>query len=381
MTDLDAENTYREIDNEGMLNHVLNLPQTCADAWELGQRYYPQLGLLRAGYEKAKQIVVVGMGGSAIGGDLLAGLVGHECSCPIWVHRGYDLPAFAAGPQTLVIGSSHSGNTEETLSAFSQARDRGALLLALTTGGELARLSTEWGTPVLRFNYEAQPRAAVGYSFILLVNLLCHLHLISDKTDELTEALDVMRDWQTEIGPGAPVAENPAKRLAGLLVNRMPIVYGAGLMEPVARRWKTQFNENAKAWSFFEGLPELNHNAVVGFEMSNAIRKWATVILLRSRFDSPRIQTRWRITRQMLRNEEIAVESVVARGQSRLAQILSLIHFGDLVSVFVAVASRVNPTPVDAIAYLKEQLALGQGPSSCVLPPSKARKTRFGSPN
>jgi glucose/mannose-6-phosphate isomerase len=259
----------------------------------------------------------------------------------------------------LVIGSSHSGNTEETLSAFNQAHDRGALLLALTTGGQLTHLSKEWDTPVLHFNYESQPRAAVGYSFILLVNLLCHLDLISDKTDDLNEALDVMRDWQTELGPDAPAAENPAKRLAGMLLERMPVFYGAGLMEPVARRWKTQFNENAKAWSFFEGMPELNHNAVVGFEMSNTIRKWATVIMLRSRHDSPRMQTRWRITRQMLLNEGISAEQVQARGQSRLAQVLSLVHFGDLVSVYAAIASGVNPTPVNPIAYLKDQLAKG----------------------
>jgi glucose/mannose-6-phosphate isomerase len=357
MIDLNAEQKFADIDKQGMLGHVLNLPQTCADAWDLAQRALPPLDLLHSMPEQTRQIVVVGMGGSAIGGDLLAALVADENPVPVLVHRGYDLPAFVDGPRTLVIGSSHSGNTEETLSAFRQAHKRGAALLALTTGGELARLSAEWGTPVLRFKYDSQPRAALGYSFILLVNLMCHLGLISDKTADLAEAVDTMRAWQAEIGPQVPVVQNPAKRLAGLLMERMPVIYGAGLMEPVARRWKTQFNENAKSWAVFEEMPELNHNAVVGYEMSQRIRDWTSVIMLRSRFDSPRIQTRWRVTRQMLLHEGLSSDQVKAQGQSRLAQMLSLVHFGDLVSVYLALAYGVDPTPIGPITYLKEQLA------------------------
>jgi glucose/mannose-6-phosphate isomerase len=356
MIDLNAVEKFAPIDKGGMLTHVINLPQTCADAWELAGRTYPQLDL-PASFKQVQQVVVVGMGGSAIGGDLLATLVADECPCPIFVHRGYDLPGFVDGPETLVIGTSHSGNTEETLSAFAQAHERGALLLALTTGGEIAHLATDWGAPMLRFDYDSQPRAALGYSLVSMLNLLCHLDFISDKAGDLTEAVDVMRDWQAEIGPQVPVADNPAKRLAGQLMERMPVTYGAGLMEPVARRWKTQFNENSKVWSFFEGMPELNHNAVVGFEMSQKIRERATVIFLRSRYDSPRIQARWRITRQMLLHEGVGNDQIKARGQSRLAQVLSLVHFGDLVSVYLALASGVDPTPVAPIAYLKEQLS------------------------
>jgi len=296
------------------------------------------------------------MGGSAIGGDLLAALVAGECPCPILVQRGYELPAFVSGPETLVIGCSHSGNTEETLSAFGQARQRGTALLALTTGGEISRLADGWGAPVLRYAYDSQPRAALGYSFILLVNLLCHLGCTADKTADLSEAVEVMRVLQTEIGPAVPVVTNPAKRLAGQLMERLPVVYGAGLMEPVARRWKTQLNENAKRWAFFEPMPELNHNAVVGYERSERLRAWGSVIMLRSRYDSQRIQARWRITRELLLHEGVVADQVQARGQSRLAQMLSLIHYGDLMSVYLALASNVDPTPVTPIAYLKEQL-------------------------
>jgi glucose/mannose-6-phosphate isomerase len=363
MIDLNDVERFGAVDKQGMLGHALNLPQTCAHAWELAQQTYPDLDLSRmlggdrAGPDSVKRIIIVGMGGSAIGGDLLASLVADECPCPILVQRGYDLPTFVDGPGTLVIGSSHSGNTEETLSAFRQARQRDASLLALTTGGKLAALAGEWDVPLLHYDYDAQPRAALGYSFTLLLSLLSYLGLVADKSNDLAEAVEVMRAWQAEIGPQMPVASNPAKRMAGQLMERMPVIYGAGLMEPVARRWKTQINENAKSWAFFEEMPELNHNAVVGFEGSDRIREWVTVIMLRSQFDSPRIQSRWRITRQILLQEAVGCDQVTARGESRLAQMLSLIHFGDLVSVYLAMANAVDPTPIPSIAYLKEQLA------------------------
>jgi glucose/mannose-6-phosphate isomerase len=364
MTDLSDYQRFEEIDQQGMLSHALNLPQTCLDAWELGARQYPSLdlagqwGMEHGDNGRSKRIVIIGMGGSAIGGDLLAALVADECPCPILVHRGYNLPAYVNGPDTLVIGSSHSGNTEETLSAFEQAHQRGASLLAITTGGELARLADAWGIPVVRYVYDSQPRAALGNSLTLLISLLCHLGLVTDKGDDVSEAVDVMRAWQTQIGPLVPMELNPAKRLAGLLVERLPIIYGAGLMAPVAQRWKTQFNENAKCWAMSEHMPELNHNAVVGYEKSERMAEWASVVMLHSRFDSARIQTRWRITREMLLGESVASEKITARGQSRLAQMLSLIHYGDLTSVYQALASDVDPTPVDPIAHLKEQLAL-----------------------
>jgi glucose/mannose-6-phosphate isomerase len=361
MTNLDDTRKFAEIDVQDMLAYALSLPQTCADAWELGEQTYPaQLALLPsadrdgAGYDR---IVIVGMGGSAMGGDLLAALVADECPCPILIQRNYDLPAFARGPRTLVIGCSLSGDTEETLSAVRQAHERGTTLIALSTGGELAWLAAEWGAPLLRYRYDSQPRAALGYSFTLLVRLLCELGLIADKRADVVEAVDAMHAWQTEIGPGTPLAVNPAKRLAESLLERLPIIYGAGLMEPVARRWKTQLNENSKRWAFFEAMPELNHNAVVGYARSERMRQGGHVVMLRSRHDSDRVQTRWRVTHEMLRNEGIKADQVQARGQSRLAQMLSLIHFGDLASVYLALASGEDPTPVTPIAYLKERLA------------------------
>jgi glucose/mannose-6-phosphate isomerase len=362
MVDLNAVHEFTKIDTEGMLTHALSLPQTCADAWKLGQQVCPQLKLFRRrgqdsmGLNRLRYIVVVGMGGSAIGGDLLAAVTADECACPIFVHRGYDLPAFVNNPDTLVIGCSHSGNTEETLSAVKQAQERGASVLVLTTGGELARLASGWGAPILRYNYDAQPRAALGYSFTLLLNLMCHIGCITDKAADVAEAVDVAQDWQAEIAPEVPVAQNPAKRLALQLMEHEPVIYGAGLTEPVARRWKTQFNENAKRWASFEGMPELNHNSVVGYEMSQRTRMSNKVVMLCSHYDSSRIRARWRITHKLLLQAAVGSHQITARGQSRLAQMLSLIHFGDLVSIYLAIASEVDPTRITSIVSLKEQL-------------------------
>jgi glucose/mannose-6-phosphate isomerase len=358
MTELPIEpNTF---DTEGMLSHALNLPTMCSNAWELATRALPNLQLVKNAQQTQadiRQVALVGMGGSAIGGDLVAALVSDECTCPISVHRGYDLPRFVTGTDTLVIACSHSGNTEETLSAFSQAHERGTSLLAITTGGDLERTANEWGVSVARYAYPSQPRAAIGYPLMLLINLLCQLGLVADKAGDVSEAVDTMLAWQAETTYDIPLANNSAKQLAAELRQRVPIVYGAGLTEPVARRWKTQFNENAKSWSFYEGMPELNHNAVVGYEQSQNIRTGSYVVMLRSHEDSTRMQTRWRITSELLLREAVSCRQVTARGQSRLAQMLSLIHFGDLVSVYLAYVNKVDPTPIGPIAYLKEELA------------------------
>ncbi|HHH40391.1 MAG TPA: bifunctional phosphoglucose/phosphomannose isomerase [Chloroflexi bacterium] len=354
MINLDDTQKFAEIDPQGMTQHVVNFPQQVEDAWALAQ------GLdLPAAYRQVRQIVIAGMGGSAIGGDLLRALVADACPLPIHVHRGYGLPAFAQGEETLVIVSSYSGNTEETLSAFEAALSRGTRLVALTTGGRLRERCRQEGVPLFTFDYAAQPRAALGYSFIPLVAVLSQLGFIEDPGEAVAEAVGVMRAWQEEIGPEVPLARNPAKRLAGQLMERVPVVYGAELLAPVARRWKGQFNENAKGWAFYEELPELNHNAVVGYERSEVVQPWVVVLLLRSAYDSPRVQRRWEVTRELLLRYGVNHDVVWARGESRLAQMLSIIHFGDFVSLYLALASGVDPTPVEPIVHLKAELARG----------------------
>jgi glucose/mannose-6-phosphate isomerase len=257
----------------------------------------------------------------------------------------------------LVIASSYSGNTEETLALTRQAMEQGAQILPVTTGGELGTLAQENGWPVIRFAYPSQPRAALGYSFTLLLGALSQASLVRDYSDDLDEAVAVMEDRQRDLVPETGTDDNPAKRLAWHLVERMPVIYGADFLAPVARRWKGQFNENAKNWATWEALPELNHNEVVGYGRPDGIRDRVVVICLRSPLDHPRIEARWAATQDLLDREGIRTETVWGQGESRLAQMFSLIHFGDYVSYYVSLLNRVDPTPVEPIDHLKERLA------------------------
>lgn len=349
---LDDKSIFDEFDPENMLDRVSELPQQCQMAWQQAQDLD-----LPADYGDVQHIVAVGMGGSAIGGALLQGLVADACDIPITVVRDYTLPAFVDGPDTLVIGCSYSGNTEETRTAFGQALERGARTMVITTDGKLGALAEEEDIPLVRFDYQSQPRAALGYSFVLLLGVAWHLGLIRDYTADIEEAARVMEDWQAEIGPDVPTAENAAKQLAQQIEGQIPVIYGAGFLAAVANRWKTQFNENAKHWAFFEVLPELNHNAVVGFGIPSVARDNTIALMLRSSLDHPRVQKRWDVTGELLAREGVDAEEIHGRGESALSQTLSLIHFGDYVSFYLAMLNEVDPTPVETIAFLKQRLA------------------------
>lgn len=351
MVNLDELNTYEQGDPQRMRDRIAGLPVQCADAWRLVRDFS-----LPDSYRSVRGVVVLGMGGSAIGGDLAAGLTADECPVPVIVVRGYDLPAWV-GPETLVVGSSYSGKTEETLTAFRQALERGCKTVVVTTGGDLARWAEERGLPLLRFSPCLAPRAAIGYSLMLLLGILWRAGLVRDYGEDLNEAIAVLQEWQQELRPETPTVRNPAKRLAGQLIGKLPVIYGAGFLAPVARRWKGQFNENAKQWAFWEDMPELNHNSVVGYGMPEEVRERVYVVMLRSRQDHPRVQARWEVTRELLLQEGIAPDEIWARGKSPLAQMLSLVHFGDYASLYLALLNGADPTPVAPIDYLKKRLA------------------------
>jgi len=349
--DLDNRVLFHEIDPDDMLSRIAELPQQCRHAWENVQSLE-----LPPEYRQVNKIVVLGMGGSAIGGDLLRALAKPECAVPIVTNRDYTVPAFV-NAETLVIASSYSGNTEETLAAFEEASKRGTSLLAITTGGKLAQRARELRLPLLTFHYKSQPRAALGYSLVSLIGVVQKLGFIGDKEADFEEAIVVMESLQEEIMETVPVTENPAKQLAKRLYGRLPVIYGAGYLAEVAHRWKTQFNENAKSWSFFEQLPELNHNAVVGYQFPEELAERILVVMLASSLDHPRNKARFHVTQDILTQRGIAYETVEARGESPLAQMLSAIHFGDYVSFYLAMLYEVDPTPVKTINYLKERLA------------------------
>lgn len=341
--------TYmRQLDAADMLAEIDNLPQQLQDAYHLGQEQ-PLDGLRPA---EVRRVLIAGMGGSAIGGDLLAAYVADTCAHPVAVWRDYGLPAWAQGPETLVVASSHSGNTEETLSALETAQKAGCQVVAVTTGGRLA----EQAGLVWRFSHAGQPRAAVGYSFGLLLALFERLGFIPPQAEALSAAVAAMRAQQAELRADVPSPHNMAKRYAGQWVGRAVTVFGQGLLAPVARRWKTQINELAKTIANFEVLPEADHNALAALDFPQNAAGGHIFVFLRADSDHPRNRLRSDHTRRAYMLAGLATDTYDARGEHPLAHMWTAIHFGDYASYYLAIANGVDPTPVDALTALKQAL-------------------------
>jgi glucose/mannose-6-phosphate isomerase len=309
-------------------------------------------------YAAIDKVIILGMGGSAIGGDLVASLALPEARLPIIVRRDYELPAFTDA-RTLVIASSYSGNTEETLAAFEQALKTEAKKLVITTGGKLKTLAEGKKIPVFSFDYKAQPRAALPFSFLPILCFLGRLGLADDKSRDVAETVKVLKQLSPSIDEAAPESQNPAKQLAGRLYNQLPVVYGAGITSEVAHRWKTQLNENSKAWAFHDVFPELNHNAIVGYQLPKELATRIVVVMLHSPRLPECIQLRYRITGQLLEQAGVSYQTVEGQGDSPLSQIMSLVLLGDYVSYYLAMLYKTDPSPVKAIDFLKEKLARG----------------------
>ena len=334
-----------------MLSRIKDLPKQVRDAWAIATK-----ASLPPAYGDVRNVVVAGMGGSAIGGDLAAALLADELKVPMTVHRDYGLPAYV-GRDSLVIVSSYSGNTEETLSSFEEARKRGAKVLALTTGGKIAELARASNYPVVTFSYKAQPRAALGYSLGLVLGVLSKLGFARDLSDDIEAALSDLAKLEERVHEGART--NDAKKMALELQGRVPFAYGAGVMGVMARRVKGQWNENAKNWSAFDVMSELNHNAVVGFEHPPIAKDALTVLLLRSDRDNPRHKLRFEITRELLDRSRIPHKTLQFAGRNMLSEILQMVYFTDYVSFYIALLNGADPSPVKSIDYLKDRLAKG----------------------
>jgi len=351
MVDLDNVSTYRQFDKLGMLDHLHEFPEQCQRAWERVMKLQ-----LPSEYAKISKVVIAGMGASAIGGDIVRRLAMYENKVPVWVHRDYGLPAFA-DVDTLVIASSYSGNTEETLSAFTESLKTRAKKLAITSGGKLKKLAEKEGIPVFVIDYQAPPRAAFPYSFIPLVGIFQKIGLLTDKSVDLHEAVDILNKMSTDLIESKPLASNPAKQLAAKLWGRIAVIYGADILSEVARRWKAEFNENSKTWAFFESFPELNHNAVTGYEFPPEAKERLFVILLHSATLHPRTILRYDVTTELLTRAGIAHELVEARGESALAQLMGLVLLGEYASFYLSMLNEVDPTSTDAINFIKQYLA------------------------
>ncbi len=342
---------FKELDPQDMLAHIDGLPDQLQSAWELGRT------LPLPEWQEIQTVVICGMGGSAIGADLVAAAVMEACPVPIIVQRDYGLPGFAKGSGTLVICSSHSGNTEETLDAFDSAVKNGCRVLAVCTGGKLAEKAKAADVPVWQFEHQGQPRAAVGFSFGLILGALIRLGLVPDASDDIAGAVSTMKSQQEAIRAESPVSENSAKRLAGQLMGRWVTVFGSGVLAPVARRWKGQLNEVAKAVANFEFIPEADHNTLSGvLNPPEVIPPHVISLFLRAPSDHQRNKLRMKITRKTYMLEGLNSDGYMAKGGTPIAHIWTALHFGDYVAYYLAMAYGVDPTPVAALENLKAAL-------------------------
>ncbi len=353
VVNLDDIKIYPQLDPEGMLARIKELPMQCKQAWQTAMNFE-----LPSGYRNIDKVVVLGVGGSAIGGDLIRTLLQAELKIPVIVHRDYGLPAYV-DEKTLLIASSYSGNTEETLSSFESALKTDAKKIAITTGGKLSEIAKANNVPVFKIEYKAQPRAALGFSFISTLGILQKLGFIKDKSADVAETVQILEKLSAKLDEKSPVKSNPAKQLAQRLHGCLIVVYGAGIATEVAHRWKTQLNENSKAWTFYEVFPELNHNAIVGYGLPKEIASKTRVVLLRSPTFNARIKLRYDVTCELLIKSGVAYDFVDGEGQSALSQMVSLVSIGDYVSYYLAILYKVDPSPVKLINYLKERLAKG----------------------
>ncbi|MBI2866062.1 MAG: bifunctional phosphoglucose/phosphomannose isomerase [Chloroflexi bacterium] len=351
MPGLDDPKTYPRLDSLRMRDHLRGLPGQCARAWEQGLAFP-----LPEEYRQAEQVVVLGMGGSAIAGDLVAGLVRDEARVPLITHRSYGLPPFS-GRNTLVVACSYSGATEETLSGFREALEQPCPKLAITSGGPLMSLAQERRVPVFPIEYRAAPRAALAYSLMPLLAFCYRLGFVPDPTPAVRDMVAVMEGMLPSLAEDSPVKDNPAKQLAHHMLGRMVVVYGAGFLSAVARRWKTQVNENAKGWAFYESLPELNHNSVVGYSHPAGLVEHLGLFVLTSPFLPERIRLRYQVTEELLRQAGVDPHFVSGRGEHPLAQMMGLVLLGDYASYYLALLNGVDPSPVPAVDYLKRRLA------------------------
>jgi glucose/mannose-6-phosphate isomerase len=301
-------------------------------------------------------VVVAGMGGSAAGGDLLAAVASDQIDVPILVHRGYGLPALAS-ERALVIASSYSGDTAEVLSAAEVAVARRVPLVAITTGGRLAKFAAEHGVPRVSLPSGLQPRMALGYLFFPALGLLRQLGLEVATDAEIAEALEVVGALAVECSPGRPSVDNEAKRLATAIGSRMPAIYGGPETAAIAYRFKTDVEENAKTFAVAGALPEMNHNEIEAWRGPTAAA--LHLVLLRDRAEGPEIARRFAVLRQLIDPAAGGISEVWARGETRLARLLSLLYVGQWTSYYLALLRGVDPWSVPLLDELKRRMSSG----------------------
>ena len=338
-------------DPENMLHLLSGFSEQCKRGWEIGET----LELEGCDERIPNNIVIAGMGGSGIGGDLAKSVVGSQFPCPIIVHRGYTLPAFVTS-QTLFIAVSYSGNTEETLLSVETAFAQGANILAVTSGGKLKAFADTHNLPCVIIPAGQPPRASLGYLLMPILSVFARLGFTPnlDLQSDLAEAIALLGQLAEDFHPDAP--ENQPKQLAQALHGKLPVIYVPQELEAVAMRWKGQMNENGKSLAYYSVYPEMNHNEIEGWKHPSALTQQCHVIQLRAPIAPSQTQRRMDITAELIQPHTAGITQVNSAGKSLLARLLSLVAIGDWTSFYLAILYEQNPTPVGRIEELKRRL-------------------------
>jgi len=347
---LDDLKAMQAIDVSRMIDEITGLPDQLLRAQKLADQYtIPD-------WSNIENIVIAGMGGSAIAGDLISAYLSSNYPLPIFIHRDYGLPAWVSPAKTLVICSSHSGNTEETISSYEAAKNKGCRAAVITTGGKLASRVKASEDTIWTFSHAGQPRSAVGYGFVLLLNLLCTLVDFPSPGEMIRKTTELLSMEQKIYRPESEVANNPAKRQAGQMIDRNILFIGSGIMAPVGRRWKGQVNELAKAPASFDVLPEADHNSLAGTMFPESLLSRTITVFINNPSASLADQKRLALTRKSFMLAGIGTDTYTTSGKTPLEQLWSAIQFGDYLAYYLAMLYHVDPTPIEAIQNFKSEL-------------------------
>jgi len=347
---LDNIEGLKSLDSRGMLALVGKLPDMMEEGWLLAEA----ADISKPG--KINNLVISGMGGSAISGDIISLVLRNKADIPVFVNRNYGCPKFV-GTGTLFIALSYSGNTEETISAFKEALQKGARIISVASGGELKELSVKNKVPFIEIPKGLPPRAALGYLLSCAFNILNKCGIFSIKED-IEEAKKLLKQLSRKYGAACPLRENEVKQMAVRLHGKVPVIlacegttYAAGL------RWKTQLNENGKMTAILSVFPELDHNDLVSFSFLKQGGHDLSFVVLRDEEDLERMKKRIEITKSLISGNVGGIAEVWSQGDCLLARIMSLIFYGDHLSVYLAALSGIDPTPVEIIEKLKKELS------------------------
>jgi glucose/mannose-6-phosphate isomerase len=346
---LDNVEKIRLVDRSGMINYAIDAAKHYREAVKIAQK-------IKVDFPVPENIVVSGLGGSAIGGELLKDWAKNQLTAPIEVNREYQLPAYA-DEKTLVLVTSYSGDTEETLSSFLDALNRGCMIFCISSGGALIKYAKKHKVPYLQVPSGMPPRAALPYMLVPLLFFLEKAGLVTGVKEELDETTTLLEKISIENGPETLTRDNFAKTTATYIGDTAPAVYGFGVFRSVAQRFKQQFNENSKSASKWEYFPELDHNEIVGWEGRGEQCRYFSVIFIRDIDDEPpEIASRIDVTEGIMERAGLITFDLKVQGKNTLAKMLSTVVIGDFTSIYLAVMHGVDPTPVLTINHLKSTI-------------------------